>query len=58
MQVAITGNTYPVKDALKSLGAKWNADEKAWMISSAKADEARKIVEGAPEQKARLKLSR
>ena len=45
--VAITGNTYPVKDALKSLGARWDADKKAWMIAEAKADQARKIVAGS-----------
>lgn len=44
--VAITGNTYPVKDALKALGARWNADQKAWMVSADKADAARKIVDG------------
>lgn len=44
--VAITGNTYPVKDALKALGARWNADQKAWMVSADKADVARKIVAG------------
>lgn len=43
----ITGNTYPVKDQLKSLGARWNADEKGWMISDEKAEQARKIVAGA-----------
>jgi hypothetical protein len=47
-QVAITGNTYPVKDALKALGGRWNADRKAWMVPADKADEARKLVEGAP----------
>lgn len=45
--VAITGNTYPVKDALKSIGARWNPDRKCWMIAPAKAEEARKIVAGA-----------
>lgn len=44
--VAITGNTYPVKDSLKALGARWNPDKKAWMIADDKADEARKIVAG------------
>lgn len=48
MQVAITGNTYPVKDALKALGAKWDADQKCWTITDKKADEARKIVANAP----------
>jgi hypothetical protein len=44
--VLITGNTYPVKDALKSLGAKWDADAKGWRVPAAKADEARKLVNG------------
>lgn len=45
---AITGNTYPVKDSLKALGARWNADQKAWMVEDSKAEQARKIVAGAP----------
>ena len=45
--VAITGNTYPVKDQIKALGARWNADKKAWMVPLGKADQARKIVAGA-----------
>jgi predicted Zn-ribbon and HTH transcriptional regulator len=46
-QIAITGNTYPVKDALKALGAKWNQDQKCWMVSEAKAAEAKRLVENA-----------
>ena len=46
MNVAITGNTYPVKDALKAMGARWNPDSKAWMIAADKASEARAIVAG------------
>lgn len=46
--VAVTGNTYPVKDQLKALGARWNPDTKSWMVSADKADAARKIVAGAP----------
>lgn len=49
---AISGNTYPVKDQLKAMGARWNADAKCWMISADKADEARRIVEGAGPKKA------
>jgi hypothetical protein len=45
--VAITGNTYPVKDALKAIGARWNADRKCWMIAPDKADKARQIVSGS-----------
>lgn len=44
--VAITGNTYPVKDQLRRLGARWNADGKAWMIREDLADQARAIVAG------------
>lgn len=44
--VAITGNTYPVKDSLKALGARWNPDQKAWMVSTDLADRARQIVSG------------
>lgn len=52
-QVAITGNTYPVKDALKAMGARWNADAKAWMVSADKAAAARKIVAGTSDDAAR-----
>ena len=46
-KVAITGNTFPVKDALKALGGRWNGDEKAWMVPESKATEARALVSGA-----------
>ena len=45
--IAITGNTYPVKDQLKSLGGRWNADRKAWMVPADKAAEAQALVVGA-----------
>jgi hypothetical protein len=45
--VTITGNTYPVKEHLKSLGGRWNADAKGWDVPASKGDEARKIVAGA-----------
>lgn len=45
--VAITGNTYPVKDALKALGAKWASFEKCWMIAAKKAAKAQAIVDAA-----------
>lgn len=41
--VAISGNTYPVKDQLKSLGARWNADAKAWMVAPDKAGVLSKV---------------
>ena len=46
-RIAITGNTYPVKEKLKALGARWNGDKKAWMVTADKAEEAQRIVAGA-----------
>jgi hypothetical protein len=51
-QVAISGNTYPVKDQIKALGGRWNADQKAWMVPAEKADQARRLVSGAPKSSA------
>lgn len=31
-KLAVTGNTYPVRNALRKLGATWDADNKAWVI--------------------------
>lgn len=47
MQALITGNTYPVKDALKALGAKWDKTAKGWRIDDALQDKARAIVDSA-----------
>lgn len=43
--VAITGKTYPVKDRLRALGARWDAATKRWMIDESKAAEAQTIVQ-------------
>ena len=29
---AIPGKTYPVKDQLRAIGARWDPDRRAWMI--------------------------
>ena len=50
--VAITGNTFPVKDQLKAMGGRWNVETKAWMVPAEKAEEARKLVAGAPSKSA------
>lgn len=47
---AVTGNTYPVKDQIKALGGKWDADKKAWMVPDGKFDQAMALVSGAPKQ--------
>lgn len=45
--VLVTGNTYPVKDAIKELGGKWDPGAKGWRVPAAKADAARALVAGA-----------
>lgn len=50
--VKITGNTYPVKEALKALGARWNGDDKCWMVAPEKSEQAKTIVAGAGPKKA------
>lgn len=44
----ILGNTYPVKDHLKAIGARWNAERKVWTISDDKLEQAKSIVTNAP----------
>lgn len=46
--VLVTGNTYAVKDLLKSLGARWNPEAKGWMVPADRAEEARRAVASAP----------
>ena len=48
MNVAITGNTYPVKDQLREMGARWDPAGKRWLIDASQAEAARLIVEGGP----------
>jgi len=45
--VTITGNTYPVRDALKALGGRWNQNAKGCDVPADKAAEARALVGGA-----------
>lgn len=40
----LTGNTFPVKDELKKLGAKWDPARKLWMVPNQHYDEAVKLV--------------
>lgn len=48
--ILITGNTYPVKDAIRALGGRWNPRLKGWMVPPERAEEARALVEAAPKQ--------
>lgn len=43
-RTAITGNTYPHRDALRAMGGVWDAAQKAWMVPADRADEARALV--------------
>lgn len=42
--VKITGNTYPVRDQLARLGARWSASERCWYVSEDRADEAKALI--------------
>jgi ATP-dependent DNA helicase UvrD/PcrA len=44
--VRISGNTFPVKEDLKRLGARWNGAEKCWMVPAERAEQARALVAG------------
>lgn len=46
----LVGNTYPIKDALRSAGCKWDADRRAWWTG--KADVAEELAGKAPEASA------
>lgn len=56
--IAISGNTYPVKEQLKALGARWNGDLKAWMVTPDKAEQAKAIVASAGPKKSFAGASR
>lgn len=46
----VTGNTYSIKDRLKSIGCHWDADRKQWWIGKAKQAELAAIVSTAAAQ--------
>ncbi len=41
------GNTYPIKGALKEIGAKWDGDRRAWWIGSTKRGDLEAVVTAA-----------
>ena len=56
--IAITGNTYPVKDQIKALGGKWDANSKSWIVPDDKAEQARALLPAvAPKQTTYRNLS-
>lgn len=42
--ITIIGNTFPVKEELKALGARWNKEKRGWDIEDRLAAKARAIV--------------
>jgi hypothetical protein len=48
--VALSGNTYPVKEALKALGAQWDKEQRAWLIAASKAAHAQAIVDNQQDE--------
>lgn len=55
--VAIQGNTYPVKDELKKLGARWNGAKKVWEIAQSRHALALKLVPAAKPKAPRKRRS-
>ncbi len=44
-KIYLSGNTYPVKDALRALGCRWDADAKQWFcLDEETATKAKKII--------------
>jgi hypothetical protein len=46
--VEVTGNTYPVKEELKALGARWDNIGRVWRVPENKLQEAQRIVARGP----------
>jgi hypothetical protein len=46
--VQIRGNTYPIRDQLKLLGGRWNADDKVWEVPASTSANALALVKAQP----------
>ena len=44
----VTGNTFPIKDQLKKLGGRWDAESKCWMVPEDKIREAQRLADSVP----------
>lgn len=47
-RIYLVGNTFPIKDKIKSLGAHWDGDRKAWWIGSQAKAEIEALINAAP----------
>lgn len=43
-RIYVTGNTYPIRDALRSVGAKWDPTSKRWWVVPAKRQEVEAVL--------------
>lgn len=43
--IIVTGNTYGNKEHIKSLGARWNKEQKGWKLTRDKEDDLRDVIE-------------
>lgn len=43
-RIYVRGNTYPIKNALRDIGAKWDADARAWWIGTTKRTALEELV--------------
>jgi hypothetical protein len=46
--VPVRGRTFPVKDALKAIGARWDPNTKLWSVPQSKLAQAEDIVRKGP----------
>ncbi len=46
-RIYFVGNTYPIKDKIKSMGGHWDSDRKMWWIGSQAKGDAQKLVESS-----------
>lgn len=46
--VQIRGNTYPIREQLKALGGRWNADDKVWEVPASNSAEALVLAKSQP----------
>lgn len=47
--VRLDGNTFPVREGLKALGARWDRHSQCWMIAQELARDAMALIATAPE---------
>jgi len=46
-RVYLEGDTFSLKDRIKSIGGKWDADRRAWWVGAVKAQQAQALVDTA-----------